>query len=192
MTISFVLGNGTSRTNVNLDELHQYGKIYGCNALYRDFTPDYLIAVDQKMILKIQESNYQLSHPVWTNNPQHIFYNNGFNYFNPRLKWSSGPCALHLASLHKPTTIFILGFDFTGIDDRFNNIYSNSINYKSSNDIPTYWGNWEKQTKHVIQHNPTIQFIRIINDDNYILNCEYSNFKQINYQEFYLFLEKTK
>ena len=36
----FCLGNGESRKGVNLDILKQHGKIYGCNALYRDYTPD--------------------------------------------------------------------------------------------------------------------------------------------------------
>jgi len=31
----FVLGNGESRKNVNLDDLKSVGPVYGCNALYR-------------------------------------------------------------------------------------------------------------------------------------------------------------
>ena len=38
----YVLGNGPS-SHINLDELRKDGIIYGCNALYRDFTPDYLV-----------------------------------------------------------------------------------------------------------------------------------------------------
>ena len=34
----FCLGNGESRKDVNLSALKAHGKIYGCNALYRDFT----------------------------------------------------------------------------------------------------------------------------------------------------------
>ena len=36
----FCIGNGESRRGVNLDLLRPYGKIYGCNALYRDYKPD--------------------------------------------------------------------------------------------------------------------------------------------------------
>ena len=43
----FCVGNGESRRNVNLEVLRKFGKIYGCNAMYRDFTPDVLVAVDQ-------------------------------------------------------------------------------------------------------------------------------------------------
>ena len=32
----FILGNGQSRLGVNLEKLKEYGKVYGCNAIYRD------------------------------------------------------------------------------------------------------------------------------------------------------------
>ena len=65
---SFVLGNGRSRLNINPTQLRPYGKIYGCNALYREFAPDYLIAVDPKMVFEIEHTGYQNTHEVWTNN----------------------------------------------------------------------------------------------------------------------------
>ena len=49
---AFVLGNGTSRSPINVEDLTPIGNTYGCNALYRSFAPDYLIAVDVKMILE--------------------------------------------------------------------------------------------------------------------------------------------
>ena len=47
---SFVLGNGLSRTLVDLNAIKEYGKVYGCNALYREWDGyDYLVAIDQRM-----------------------------------------------------------------------------------------------------------------------------------------------
>ena len=40
--IAFVLGNGLSRKPIDPHLLKQHGRIYGCNALYRTFAPDYL------------------------------------------------------------------------------------------------------------------------------------------------------
>lgn len=54
----FVIGNGESRSNVDLHRLQIYGKVYGCNALYRDFTPDGLISCDWKMQHEIHSSGY--------------------------------------------------------------------------------------------------------------------------------------
>ena len=39
----FALGNGESRLQLDLEKLRGHGKIYGCNAIYRDFIPDVLI-----------------------------------------------------------------------------------------------------------------------------------------------------
>ena len=54
----FVIGNGTSRKNVNLDILKQHGKTIGCNALYRDFTPDHLFTNDCEVLHEIISSQY--------------------------------------------------------------------------------------------------------------------------------------
>ena len=49
--IAFVLGNGTSREGIDLEEISKIGKVYACNAVYRTFAPDYLVAVDVKICL---------------------------------------------------------------------------------------------------------------------------------------------
>lgn len=167
--VAFVLGNGTSRASINPEDLQQYGNTYGCNALYRSFAPDYLIAVDTKMILEINKSGYQKNHEVWTNPNKAYQKMQGFNYFQPSKGWSSGPTALWLASQHGYKTIYILGFDYRGLEDgkRFNNIYADTMNYKKSLDGATFFGNWLRQTKSVIQENDKIQYVRVIAPDNY-------------------------
>ena len=54
----FCVGNAESRKNIDLEKLRQHGKIYGCNALYRDFTPDVLVAVDMGIMHEIYNSGY--------------------------------------------------------------------------------------------------------------------------------------
>ena len=46
----FLLGNGKSRDHFDLERLRGRGTIIGCNAIYRDFSPDILIAIDTKML----------------------------------------------------------------------------------------------------------------------------------------------
>jgi hypothetical protein len=166
----FVLGNGLSRQPVNLNNLKPYGKIFGCNALYREFDPDYLVAVDVKMILEINKHKYQYKNSqVWTNPNKAYSSMSHLNLFQPSKGWSSGPTALWLASSHSPLQVFILGFDFKGKDtgDKFNNIYADTENYKKSLDGATYHGNWLKQTVTVVRENPKINYVRVIAQDNY-------------------------
>ena len=58
MSAVFVLGNGESRKSVDLNVLKTKGTVYGCNALYRDFTPDALICVDGGMMHEVYASGY--------------------------------------------------------------------------------------------------------------------------------------
>lgn len=73
----FALGNGESRTQVDLKALKKRGKIYGCNALYRDFKPDALIVVDGGMMHEVYESGYAQSNPCyfrsWTRLPGDMY-----------------------------------------------------------------------------------------------------------------------
>jgi hypothetical protein len=185
--IAFVLGNGRSRQRLNLRELRHYGKIYGCNALYRDFTPDYLIAVDEKMVKEIETSGYQLTHPVWTNPNKGVLKIPGLNFFNPHKGWSSGPTALWMAAEHGYDEIFFFGFDYQGIDNKVNNVYADTQNYKRSIESATYYGNWLNQTEQVIKKNKNIKFTRVIEDSNFIpsgLAQLTVNFRHIKYNEF--------
>jgi len=180
---SFVLGNGKSRLNIDPRELRPYGKIYGCNALYREYEPDYLIAVDPKMIFEINESGYQKTHEVWTN-PNARYKNfNGFNYFQPSLGWSSGPTALELAARHHPTEIYFFGFDLEGIAGKFNNVYADTKNYKRSVDHATYYGNWQRQTEKVISDHKNIKFFRVVEDKYYDPNWHMPNFRHLRFTE---------
>lgn len=168
--VAFVLGNGTSRSDIPLETLKKYGTIYGCNALYREFEPDYLVAVDTKMVIEINKSGFQKNHEVWTNPNKAYNKFTGFKYFSPSKGWSSGPTALHLASEHKNNEIYILGFDYVGLQDNklVNNIYSGTPNYKKTHEGATYHGNWLKQTCITCQKFPKKRYIRVLGDTSYV------------------------
>ena len=193
MSVAFVLGNGTSRKDIPLEPLRQYGKIYGCNAIYRTFDCDYLVAVDAKMVMEIAQSNYQMRIPVWTN-PNKTFKDvKGLNFFNPSKGWSSGPTALDLATYHQHKTFYLLGFDFKGTtgtggnEDKVNNIYAGTLNYKNENDNATYYGNWERQTGIIAQRNHLNRYIRVVKDgEDFCPKSlkKFSNFTHMTVTEF--------
>ena len=185
---AFVVGNGVSRKPIDLNQLKSKGKTYGCNALFREYSPDYLVAVDVKMIIEIQNARYQHSNEVWTN-PNKLYHQmTGFNFFNPTKGWSSGPTALHLASIHNNNEIYILGFDYKGLgeDNRVNNIYVDTNNYKKSHEVATYHGNWERQTYSVIFNNPDKRYIRVLGENNFIPRqfTKLNNLKHISVADF--------
>lgn len=189
-TYGFVLGNGTSRKGIDPQKLQKYGKVYGCNALYREMDPDYLVAVDVKMVLEITKKQYQLRNKnIWTNHNKAYRNIEGLNFFRPSKGWSSGPTALYLATQHNKK-IFILGFDYQGLVHNnkkvVNNIYAGTPNYKKTTDTATYYGNWLKQTCKVINDNPLITFYRVILPDSFVpdeLN-KFNNLKHITVEDF--------
>lgn len=163
--IAFVIGNGTSRNPINLQSLKPFGKIYGCNALYRDFIPDYLIAVDTKMVLELNKAGIQHQVETWTNPNRAYAEMHGFNFFQPSKGWSSGPTALwHASENTNYDTIYILGFDYEGTGQTVNNVYADTQNYKASTEKATYYGNWLKQTVVTCQNNPKKRYIRVVGD----------------------------
>jgi hypothetical protein len=194
---AFVLGNGESRKGIKIADLKKHGTVFACNGVYRTEEPDYLVAVDPKMILEIAETEYPKTHEVWSNyNGQYSKNENAKNHvkwFQPSLGWSSGPTALKMAADKKFTMIYILGFDYQGHvkDSRnkrfsFNNVFKDTRNYKKSSDEATYHGNWLNQTKRVITDYRQIQFCRVIGKDTFKPHdLEFNeNFKHLDIDEF--------
>lgn len=185
---AFVLGNGVSRKPVNPEDLQKHGTVYGCNALYRSFAPDYLVAVDVKMVAEINKYGYQHNNEVWTNPNKSYKAMKNLNFFHPAKGWSSGPTALWLASQHGYSRIFILGFDYQGLEEgkRFNNLYADTFNYKKSRDPATFYGNWLRQTRTVVKDHPDIQYIRVIESGNFCPEelDKFDNFKTVYMEDF--------
>ena len=183
---AFVLGNGRSRLAIDAKELLEIGTVYGCNALYREISPHYLIAVDVKMVNEIVATGYHKKHQVWTNPNKGITTKHGINYFNPHRGWSSGPTALWLACQQGHKEIYILGFDYMGLQGRFNNVYADTFNYKKSTDAATFHGNWLNQTEKVIKEHKNINFYRVIEPSGFVpdrLGSGLTNLKHTSYEE---------
>lgn len=163
MTIAFVLGNGVSRAAVDLDTLAGCGPVYGCNALYREFTPHCLVATDRPIATEIQETGYSGRARFHTRRPipglgarpvPKAYYGN-----------SSGPIATSLAALDGHHRIYLVGFDLgPSATGRFNNIYANTQHYKKASDHPTYTGNWTRQLATIARDFPHVEFVRVRGD----------------------------
>ncbi len=123
----FLVGNGKSRENFNLERLRVKGTIIGCNALYRDFTPDILIVIDTKMLKELQSAVSQLDPEMFTIVPsgRAIRIPNSFVY-KPNGKFNTSGCfAMRMISeVMHPKKCFMLGMDgYPG------NVYDATPNY---------------------------------------------------------------
>ena len=75
--IAVCLGNGESRLGVDLNKLQKYSTVWGCNAIYRDWTPDRLVCVDIAMSHEIYRSGYCFDNVVyfrdWSRLPEEAY-----------------------------------------------------------------------------------------------------------------------
>ena len=170
--VAFVLGNGESRKGIQIEDLKKHGTVFACNGVYRTDRPDFLVAVDPKMMMEIGETDYVVHNKVYSNYNVQYEKNQKIldhvQWFKPSLGWSSGPTALRLALDQGSTEVYMLGFDYKGFDkdtkhlNKFNNLYKDTRNYKKSTDEATFYGNWMSQTKRCLQDFKDVKYIRVI------------------------------
>lgn len=160
MSRAFVLGNGVSRQQVDLNNLRHLGKIYGCNALYRDFTPDVLVSTDKPISTRIQDSGYALNNRFYTRRP---IPGNGANPVPQKYYgYSSGPIAASIAAADGAVIIYLVGFDMGPVNNHFNNVYADTEFYKKSSASPTFTGNWARQLTQIMRDYHSIAFVRVM------------------------------
>lgn len=188
MTAAFVLGNGLSRLEVDMLKLQSHGPIYGCNAIYREFTPDVLVAVDRPISATIQNSGYALEHRMFTRKPLENL--GAMRVPHPYYGYSSGPIAVALAAQDSYSDVYLIGFDMgPAANQKFNNVYADTEFYKKSSAVPTYTGNWIKQLIEVCKNFPKCNFYRVfgtttatipaLNDVKNLKNLDLVDFKKL-------------
>lgn len=164
MTPAFVLGNGTSRAGLDLSSLRPHGKIYGCNALYREFDPDTLVATDPGISGEIESADWPSRGTFYTRAPKHRHSRQITSNFG----YSSGPIAATIAAADDPhRPVYLIGFDLVGVNGHFNNMYADTPHYKLSTQEPTFYGNWVNQILKISHQFDNTNFIRVGPDSQY-------------------------
>lgn len=157
---AFVLGNGISRQGLDLHKIEQRGPIYGCNALYRTYTPHVLVATDAPIAREIQESGYSKDRRFYTRRP--LAKLGALPVPKQYFGYSSGPIATAIAAMEHNSPVYLLGFDMGPTPDgQFNNVYAGTNFYKPTNATPTYTGNWIRQIVKVMADHPKQRFVRV-------------------------------
>ena len=151
---AYIIGNGPSRIGFDLYKLPQDS--YGCNALHRDYEPDFLIVVDRRMYTEIKDSEYLEKNIVYTNhfNMTRLGGSSHLMPENPHM--GAGTTAMHIAIHDGHTNLICLGFDCA--EDGPNlNVYTGTNAYDSAETIvhQTVWG---RQITKFIKDNPNTQW----------------------------------
>jgi len=168
-----VIGNGESRSTLDLVTLSRDNITIGCNALHRDFTTDHLICCDARMIrealantetantkIYVRDSWYPTFRKIQKHkniNPlPSLPYQGNMRPDNP-VHWGSGSYAVLLSAL-LAKDIILVGFDLYGQQDRVNNIYKNTCNYDRDTSPAVDYSYWVYQISKVFDSFPDCNF----------------------------------
>ena len=195
MNTAFVLGNGKSRLAVDLSSLRNHGKIYGCNALYRDFMPEYLISMDLPMVKEILESDIHLKTKFYTqhdNQIDEIAKTEPINFF-----WGfketndSGNSALRLALENKHEICYMIGFDYEDSPANLPNVYQGTPNYVAQRIYPAASmtaTKWLSRLRKICRDHPDQKIVRV--SDRH-LPVDVPNYSEITKEQFKAIYDRT-
>jgi len=169
LTNGFVIGNGTSREGFDLSWLRGRGISIGCNYIWHDFMPDYVVTIDEEPVRKTQAylahnpGSFRHVYREMVHEPGERWGRNYLcdgeitikaKYLNDGINNNSGvAAAAYLAEVLNCDTIYLIGIDFfRQTDEGRNDIYCGRICY--SQGIVDAWN-------HLFAKNHDRKFVRV-------------------------------
>jgi hypothetical protein len=204
-TRAVVVGNGASRSGFDLKYIMDYVNhpndqswkkartskrffTYGCNALYRDFAPDFLVVTGDKMIREVAMSPYINDHIAYANNSAVMEWQGRFHVIPQDPQWNSGALAAYLAAFDGHKKIFLLGFDNNDTIGRNYNVYAGTACYpKEEQSIVENF--WIASMSLLMTTYPDVEFIRVAPNSNFTTPESWKyfvNFRTIDFNRFAL------
>jgi len=188
--VAFIIGNGKSRLSFDLEKLNTIpSDVYGCNALYRDFEPTFLVVVDRHMYQEVLSSGYVDKAIVYSNHGNMKRYGGPCHLIPENPHRGAGPSATHIAIHDGHVNLFMLGFDCAE-DGNDNNVYVNTKNYNTANTV-IHVTVWAKQIHDIIVANPTVNFTFVEGSQPENYN-KLPNFKKISYSDLENYITNEK
>ena len=188
---AYCIGNGPSRKDFDLNKLKATGQTYGCNALYRDFMPDFIFSVDMKMSVKMCEDEVGLKtvHYAPSLEVKRKSAKGMINLIPNNPHWISGNAAFWTAGVHGHKNIYLIGYDFRQYGKgQLNNIYQGTECYGERHDNDIFEG-WLKQFRDMLKMRPYVNYT-VVHDNppEYMKHLQtgenLGNSKVISYAEF--------
>lgn len=190
VNIACVIGNGTSRLELDLTTIGRKMTTYGCNALYRDYMPDYLISMDYNMVMEILDKkiHYKTSFHTQHDNRIDELQTKGepINFFwGMSETYDSGNSALILSLSNKHEVVYMIGFDYSTSPSSLPNVYNNTQNYTNNHIWPAASmtdTKWEKRLKKILKDYPNQKVVRVNGTKS--LNICNENYSEISLEQF--------
>lgn len=195
-----IIGNGISREKFDLKPVigHFGGLLgtkklqtYGCNALYRDHAPDFLVVSgeDEGIVTEVAESGYCNEHIVYASAP-HIQYHPGAFYLIPQDPgWNSGTIATYLACFDGHTKVYLLGFDGQDTAGYNYNVYAGTRGYQGATNAEADPRFFDETMKQIFDLYSEVDFVRVMPSEYASMPESWKyclNVRQISFRDFIL------
>jgi hypothetical protein len=192
---ALVIGNGESRSKIELNAFKNTHVLVGCNALHRDIVVDHLVCCDHRMVREALENPATANTTIHVRDGWHHYFRKIEKHKNVKLlpelpyrgdlrpdkpvHWGSGPYAVLIAAQLNLSTVSLVGFDLYGRQDLVNNVYKGTNNYSHPNSNAVDPSYWIYQIGKIFSLFPHIQF-NIINTEGWAMPTEwqYNNVKK--------------
>jgi len=196
-TQAIAVGNGESRIgfDMNLIATHKAGfgganrlQSYGCNAIYRDFAPDFLIVSGDVIAEEIAGSGYCDNNIAYANSDLVLRYPGKFYLIPQNLFYDTGALAAYMACFDGHQKVFLMGYDSYDIPGPVNNVYKDTNGYLPPDEMQdkTFWG---MSLSNVVKAYPSVDFVRVMPTANWWIPEDLqplTNFRQIDTRAFVL------
>lgn len=202
-----VVGNGISAKEFDLTNLFPYrettawGKFspwiykrqrrnfftYGCNAIYRNYKPDFISCVGDGILKEIAETDKDKTGTIFYSNSKYLEkYPGVFNFLPQNPDFNAGAMSAYMAAFDGHKKVFMLGFD--GIDSENNtyNMFAGTDNYPPVN-YSTKEEYWVRSLNVVMQTYSDTEFIRVCPSKKFRQPemWKYNlNYRQIDFRQF--------
>lgn len=194
---ALILGNGETRLEIDMRLIanHRAGlrgsnrlQTYGCNALYRDYAPDFLIATGDRIVNEIATSGYADDNIVYASGWALASYPGKFYLIPQDPAYNAGTIATYLACFDGHKKIFLLGFDGNDSPNYNYNVYADTSAYpaRRQNVSEEFW---IKSMSQVFKTYPDVDFVRVAPTQRFRMPEPwkyFTNLRQIDFRQFVL------
>jgi len=192
-----VIGNGLSRKEMDVRLLlNHFGGLlgakklqtYGCNALYRDFAPDFLVATGPEIVKEIAQSGYCQDHIVYTTANYILKYPGKFYLIPQNVPFNSGTVATYMACFDGHKKVYMFGMEGQDQEGRNYNMYAGTNGYAAEtfSMSPNFW---DLSMKSIFELYPDVDFVRVMPTANAFMPESWKslpNVRQISKRDFVL------
>ena len=192
MNTACVIGNGISRKIFDLETIGQTMKTYGCNVLYRDYMPNYLISMDWSIVEEILNNDIHYKTVFYTQdsakfNHMPVERKENIHWLkNMARRLDSGNSALEVALSHEYETIYMIGFDYNTQSGVLTNVYHGTSNYARNSCNPaadSLSNEWQQRLRNLVKEYPDTNVIRV-NGSNVSVKLDATNYSEITTNQF--------